>query len=95
VVKIDFKTLGVNRTSLFIRLREKEIAVNVHHIPVCLHPFYKDKFNTRPGLCPNMEAAYNQIISLAMFPGMTDEDIKKVIVEAKNNVCGWICNQMN
>lgn len=71
------------------------MAVNVHHIPVYLHPLYRDKFNTRPALCLNMEAAYDQIISLAMFLGMTDEDIRKVIVEAKKNVCGWICNQMN
>jgi len=87
VVKIDFKTLGIDRTMLFTILREKGIAVNVHYIPAHLHPFYRDKFNTRPGLCPNAEYAYEQIISLPMFPEMTDEDVEKVIVEVENNVC--------
>ena len=79
VVKIDFKSLGIDRTALFANLREKGIGVNVHYIPVHLHPFYRDKFNTRPGLCPNAEAAYDQIISLPMFPGMMDADVEKVI----------------
>ena len=79
VVKIDFKTLGTDRVALFTNLREKGIAVNVHYIPVHLHPFYRDNFNARPGLCPNAEAAYEQIISIPMFPGMTDEDVEKVV----------------
>ena len=79
VVKINFETLETNRTKLFLALREKGIAVNVHYIPVHLHPFYRKKFHTGPGLCPVAEAAYDQILSLPMFPGMTDADVKKVI----------------
>jgi perosamine synthetase len=79
VVKIDFKTLGIDRAMLFTSLQEKGIDVNVHYIPVYLHPFYRDKFKTKPGLCPNAEAAYEQIISLPMFPGMTDSDIEAVV----------------
>ena len=53
-----------------------------------LHAFYRNKFNTGPGLCPVTEAAYEQIISIPMFPGMTNADVEKLIVEVKNNVCG-------
>ncbi len=59
--------------------RGKGIGVNVHYIPVHLHPFYRDKFNTGPGLCPVAEAAYEQIISIPMFPGMPDSDIEAVV----------------
>ena len=83
VVKIDFKELGLDRTVLFNSLREKGIAVNVHYIPVYLHPFYRDKFKTKPGLCPNAENAYEQIISLPMFPSMTDEDIDYILKSIK------------
>jgi perosamine synthetase len=83
VLKINFKTLSIDRTTLFTSLREKEIAVNVHYIPVHLHPFYRDKFNTRSGLCPNAETAYEQIISLPMFPGMTDENVDDVIISVR------------
>ena len=79
VVKIDFKILGIDRTAVFTSLREKGIAANVHYIPVYLHPFYRGKFHTGLGLCLVAEAAYEQIISLPMFPGMTDGDVGKVI----------------
>ena len=79
VVRIDSSVLGIDRTVLFTNLRGKGIAVNVHYIPVHLHPYYREKFGTGHGLCPNAEAAYEQIISIPMFPGMTDEDVEKVI----------------
>lgn len=87
MVKIDFKSLGIDRIAFFTSLRGKGIAVNVHYIPVHLHPFYREKFHAGLGLCPVAEAAYEQIISLPMFPGMTDEDVEKVVIEVKNNVC--------
>ena len=79
VVRVDSDTLGIDRDTFFTNLSEKGIGVNVHYIPVHLHPFYRKKFGTGPGLCPNAEAAYGQIISLPMFPGMTDEDVEKVV----------------
>jgi len=70
---------GLSRDRLFNHLREKDIGVNVHYIPVHLHPFYKEKFVCGRGLCPIAEAAYEQILSIPMFPGMSYEDVKKVI----------------
>ena len=79
VIRIDSNVLGADRATLFTNLRKKGIAVNVHYIPVHLQPFYREKFHTGPGLCPVAEAAYEQIISIPMFPGMTDEDVEAVI----------------
>jgi len=79
VIRVDSNILGIDRTALFTKLREKGIGVNVHYIPVHLHPFYREKFHTGLGLCPVAEAAYEQIISIPMFPGMTDEDVENVI----------------
>lgn len=79
VVRLDPDALGIDRDTFFANLREKGIGVNVHYSPVYLHPFYREKLLIGPGLCPVAEAAYEQIISLPMFPGMTDEDVKKVI----------------
>ena len=79
VVRVDPGTSGVDRTALFTTLRENGIGINVHYIPVHLHPFYRKKFHTGPGLCPVAESAYEQIISLPMFPGMTDDDVEGVI----------------
>ena len=83
VVKADFSTLSIDRLSFIKRLRSKGIAVNVHYSPVHLHPFYKNRFGTGVGLCLVSEEAYNHILSLPIFPGMTDEDVSQVITSIK------------
>ena len=47
-------------------------------MPVHLHPYYRDKFGYRGGEYPNAERAYQELISLPMFHGMADSDIKDV-----------------
>jgi perosamine synthetase len=73
------RVTDLNRTAVFSALRAEGIGVNVHYIPVHLHPFYQHRFDTGPGLCPVAEAAYEQIISLPIFPRMTDSDVNDVI----------------
>lgn len=68
-----------DRAAAFASLRSSGIGVNVHYIPVYLHPYYRKHFGTHPGLCPSAEEAYEKIISLPMYPALTDEDVEKVI----------------
>jgi perosamine synthetase len=79
VVRIDTAALTCDRATLFGALRREGIGVNVHYIPVHLHPFYRRRFDTHPGMCPVAEAAYQQILSLPMFPGMSAADIADVV----------------
>jgi len=71
--------LRTTRTEIFSALREQGIGVNVHYIPVHLHPFYRERFGCRNGDCPVAETAYEQIISLPVFPAMADKDVSEVI----------------
>lgn len=67
------------RSQLFAALRAAGIGVNVHYIPVHLHPYYRERLGTEPGLCPMAEAAYTEIMSLPMFPGLTDADVERIV----------------
>jgi perosamine synthetase len=64
---------------MFAALRAEGIGVNVHYAPVHLQPFYRERFQTRPGQCPNAEAAAARVITLPLFPSMTDRDAADVI----------------
>lgn len=86
VVRFDLSKLHADRAMIFQSLRAENIGVNVHYIPVHLHPFYRTRYGTRPGLCPVAEAAYERIITLPMFPRMTQDDVNDVI-EAVGKVC--------
>jgi perosamine synthetase len=79
VIRLELDHLRVDRAAVFAALRAEGIGVNVHYIPVHLHPFYRERFGTGPGLCPISEAAYAGILSLPMFPGMSDADVGDVI----------------
>lgn len=86
VIRLDTENAGLDRARVFAELREAGIGVNVHYIPVHLHPFYRERFGTRAGLCPAAEAAYERILSLPIFPLMSDADCDRV-VEAVARVC--------
>jgi perosamine synthetase len=79
VVRLDLESLAVDRAAVFRALRAEGIGVNVHYLPVHLHPYYQQRFDTRPGLCPVAEAAYERLLSLPMFPAMSDEDVSDVV----------------
>jgi dTDP-4-amino-4,6-dideoxygalactose transaminase len=51
----------------------------VHYIPVHLHPYYRDRFGYRGGEFPVAESAFESLISLPMFHGMTNVDVVDVI----------------
>lgn len=88
VVRIDFATVGRTRTEVMQELRERGIGTQVHYIPVHLQPFYRRHFNTALGQCPVAETAYVELLSLPMYPAMTDDDVDTVINAVSKTVCG-------
>ena len=79
VIQLNLEHLRVGRAQVFRALRAENIGVNVHYIPVHLHPYYRERFGYRGGEYPVAEAAYGRIISLPLFHGMSDRDIADVI----------------
>ncbi|HEX9024265.1 MAG TPA: UDP-4-amino-4,6-dideoxy-N-acetyl-beta-L-altrosamine transaminase [Geobacteraceae bacterium] len=79
VVRVAFDSLGISRAEVFQRLKRAGVGTNVHYIPVHLHPYYRQRFGTGPGLCPVAEQAYEEILSLPIFPAMSDGEVETVI----------------
>ncbi len=87
VVKIDFSSLGVNRTNFCEAMWRKGIGLNVHYIPVHLHPFYQKNIGTKEGYCPIAESAYEQILSLPMYPALSNTDVERAIEAIQDIKC--------
>jgi UDP-4-amino-4,6-dideoxy-N-acetyl-beta-L-altrosamine transaminase len=66
----------------FETLRALGIGVNLHYIPVYLHPYYR-RLGFEPGHCPEAEAYYREALTLPLHPGLTDGDQQKVIDAVK------------
>jgi len=77
VLRWQLQSFTVDRRTIFEALRNENIGVNVHYIPVYLQPYYK-QLGFRQGLCPNAESYYNTAVSLPLFPKMTDADVTDV-----------------
>ena len=79
VIRLNPEKMHTDRATIFKALRAEGIGVNVHYIPVHLHPFYQQKLGTKRGMCPVAEKAYEEIISIPIFPKMTNDDVNYVI----------------
>jgi perosamine synthetase len=84
-IRLNLNTLSAGRSEVFRALRAENIGVNVHYIPVHLHPYYRERFAYRGGEFPVAENSYERLISLPMFHGMSDVDVEDV-VRAVNKV---------
>ena len=79
VALLDPARLTVDRDQVFAALRAEGIGVNVHYRPVHLHSFYRESFGTGDGLCPAAEDAAARMLTLPLFPAMSDEDLGDVV----------------
>lgn len=78
-IRLGSERLTADRGQVFRALRAENIGVNVHYIPVHLHPYYRDRFGFRGGEFPVAEEAYERLITLPMFHGMSDHDVQDVV----------------
>jgi perosamine synthetase len=85
-IRLDLDKLTVDRAQVFRALRAENIGVNVHYIPVHLHPYYRERFGYKGGEFPVAEDAYSRLLSLPMFHGMMDQDVEDVIEATKKVV---------
>ena len=87
-IRLDLDNLTTNRAEIFRALRAENIGVNVHYIPVHYHAYYRERFGDQHGAFPVAEEAYERLLSLPMFHGMTDQDVEDVIA-AVNKVVNY------
>ncbi|WP_263820697.1 UDP-4-amino-4,6-dideoxy-N-acetyl-beta-L-altrosamine transaminase [Salinibacter sp.] len=89
VIQLDLNQLRVDREQVFNALQAEGIGVNVHYIPVHYHPHYRENLGTEEGLCPTAEAAYERIITLPVFPRMTEGNVSDVIEAVRKVISAY------
>ena len=91
VIQLNLERLKINRNQFIEALREKEIGTSVHFIPLHLHPYYRDKFGYKPEDFPNATAVFERIISLPIYPKMTEGNVRDVIVAVRQLIQEYRC----
>lgn len=78
VVQVDFTKLNISKVELFNKLREKNIGIQLHYMPINKQPYYKS-LGYGNELTPNMDIYYEECFSLPMYPLLSDEEQNYVI----------------
>jgi perosamine synthetase len=78
-VLLNLDALSTTRDTIFRELRSVGIGVNVHYIPVHFHPYYRQRFGYCEGDFPVAESAFRRLLSLPMFPGLTESAQDRVL----------------
>ncbi len=83
-VQIDFQKIGKTRKQVMEYLSKQGVGTQVHYIPVYLQPYYSQNYGYAPKDFPAAQAYYEKTLSLPLFPGMDDGDVKRVIQLVRN-----------
>src|SRR6185295_11360489 len=78
VVRLDDPAGRIDRDGLMARLRERNIGTGLHFRAVHEHEYYRKNRDLWRGELPHTEWNSSRILSLPLFPGMTDEDAHQV-----------------
>lgn len=74
-----------DRKKVFETLRDRGIGVNVHYIPVYMHPYYQEH-GYADVHCRNAEEVYRNIISLPLYPGLSIEQ-QEYVIRTLKDIC--------
>lgn len=86
VLKLNLEMLKIGRNQFIEELKNRGVMTSVHFIPLYRHPYYKNKFCYNFSEFVNSEYIYERIISLPIYPSMTDDDVDRVIEAVKDVV---------
>lgn len=84
VIRVDAELAQTTRDEVFAKLREGGVGVNVHYKPVFRHSYYKSRFEVNGADYPNALTAADQILSLPIYPAMSDDEVDAVAAALKD-----------
>jgi perosamine synthetase len=83
VIQLELERLRITRNEFIEALKKENIGTSVHFIPLHLHPYYRNTFGYKPQDFPNANAVFERIISLPVYPRMTEANVKDVIAAVR------------
>ncbi|HEY3215482.1 MAG TPA: DegT/DnrJ/EryC1/StrS family aminotransferase [Candidatus Eisenbacteria bacterium] len=86
VIQLDLARLRIGRDEFIREMTARKIGVSVHFMPLHLQPYYRDRYGYRPDDFPNAWGAFQKIVSLPIYAGMSDRDVTDVIAAVQDVV---------
>lgn len=78
IIQLKLDQLNCTRRQFFDAMSAENVQCQIHYVPVYWFPFYQHK-GYKKGLCPKAEGVYKGIMSIPLYPTLTDADVDDVI----------------
>lgn len=88
IIRLDLEKLTCTRREFFDAMSAENVQCQIHYVPVYWFPYYQH-LGYEKGLCPNAEEVYKGIMSIPLYPRMTDQDVQDVIQAVKKVVANY------
>jgi len=85
VMRLNLEYLSIDRNQFIEELRSRGVGTSVHFIPLHIHPYYRETYGYKPEDFPVAYETFKKIITLPLYPKMTDGEVRRVI-EAVSDV---------
>jgi dTDP-4-amino-4,6-dideoxygalactose transaminase len=76
---LNLDYLKIDRNTFLEKLKAANIGFSVHYIPLHMHPYYRERFDFQPESFPQAARNYRRVITLPLYPAMSDQDVQDVI----------------
>jgi len=83
-IQLHTDLLSIGRNAVIEKLTAARIGTSVHWMPLHMHPYYRDKFGFCDTDFPVARAAFERLISLPIYPGMTRAQVERVAAELRS-----------
>ena len=78
IIRLDESVLSCTRREFFDEMGRRGVQPQVHYVPVYWFPYYQE-LGYKKGLCPNAEEVYKGIMSIPLYPSLTEEETEYVV----------------
>ncbi len=87
IVRLNLGRLTIDRDEFIRALRQRNIGASVHFIPIPLHPYFAPYANLACNQCPRALELYPRMVSLPLYPAMSEEQVEYVANAVKDIIC--------
>lgn len=84
MLRLNLDRIEIDRQEFMLALRQRGIGSSVHFIPIPLHPFFAEYASRPENQCPRALDLFPRLVSLPLYPGMTNEQVDHVISSVKD-----------
>jgi dTDP-4-amino-4,6-dideoxygalactose transaminase len=83
IIRLNLELLNKTRDEIAFALRQENVGTGVHFLGLHLHQYYRETLGMKPEDFPEATAASSQILSLPLYPGLTDKNVHEVVAALK------------